>query len=746
MILNEKHLTQPKPIQPVGLACTGAMSFLAAGATIGSVASPLAAAAAGALPPVYSLSMLAGGLLAFFLSGMDPSAGAALCALVMTVFGRCLLGERIRPRASAWIVGGSIIVSSLLFFLLGFQPLTDLVQYLFLGSFAAICTYFCADLAALRRRGEPLRIDSGKGISFALVYLLLTAVLAPVSVSFLHPGLLFAAFAVLTASERYRLQGGLLCGALTTAGILLCDVPIGQRAVFLALGGLAAGYFADLGKGAMLGIFLIINAAAQLLLGAEPSGYVYLGNLALGGLVYLLVPAQRFLDSFLPEHSVGTDSTALAAVRMDFLAQSLADVRKNAEQVAKMLERSQHTQSAAAEVCESVCGTCAHRLNCWDDHYTDMNEKFLRLAERPKVSVDELFEQIPDCRRRESLSAAFTRCAKQRAQGRIRAARLFETRELLFSQMQFTEEILRTATDRLQLRFCAEQTRLAMQVIEAGNYPFHTALAYYTPSHRLNIELYVDQGCRIDAEAVCESLSEATGRQLFYTDEDVAGHEKRLCIWETAPFGLTCCGVQSAAQENQPCGDNYEQFTDGQGNTYLILSDGMGTGRQAALDSRIVLSNFKRLILTGVEWRTALSMVNSIMLTKSGEERFATLDCLRLDGETGEATMVKQGASPTLIWKDGKLVCYQSPSCPVGIAPRTEPFVKTISLNHGDVIVLLSDGVDPALYPALRQVLSAGCTLEDAAQQLCDMARRVGSSAPDDITILLSYVERNKKM
>ncbi len=27
-----------------------------------------------------------------------------------------------------------------------------------------------------------------------------------------------------------------------------------------------------------------------------------------------------------------------------------------------------------------------------------------------------------------------------------------------------------------------------------------------------------------------------------------------------------------------------------------------------------------------------------------------------------------------------------------------------------------------------------------------DMARRVGSSAPDDITILLSYVERNKKM
>lgn len=742
MILKEKQLTQPTYIQPVGLVLTGAMSFLAAGATIGGVASPLIVAAAGALPPVHALSALAGGLLAFFLSGLDTSAGVVLCALVLTVLMRFLIGEQGRSRIMALTVGGSITAAALLFFVLGFHTFTDLVQYLFLAVFSAICTYFCADLRDLRRRGEPIRLDSGKGVSFALVYLLVIAIFAPVSVSFFHPGLFFAAFAVLTASERYRMQGGLLCGSLTTAGLLLCDVPIGQRAIFLALGGLTAGYFADLGKGAMLGIFLVMNAIAQLLLGAEPNGYIFLGNLALGGLFYLLVPAQRFLDSVLPEQSYGTDSTALAAVRMDYLAQSLAGVRENAEQVARMLERSQHTQSAVTEVSETVCGSCARRLHCWEEHFSDTNEKFIRLAELSSVSVEELFEQLPDCQQREKLSGAFTKHARQRAQGRIRAARLFETRELLFSQMQLTEEILRTATQRLRLRFCAEQTRLVSQTLEQHGYPFHTAMAYYTSAHRLSVELYIHKDSTVDAAEVCALLSEVTGRTLSFTEADAAGREKRICIWEAAPYSLTCFGVQSSAQDGQPCGDGYEQFTDGEGNTYLVLSDGMGTGRQAALDSRIVLSNFKRLILTGVEWRTALSMVNSIMLTKSGEERFATLDFLRLDGETGEATMVKLGASPTLLWQDGKLVCYQSPSCPVGIAPRTEPFVKTVPLKEGDVIILLSDGVDTALYPALRQVLSAGCVLDEAAQKLCDMAKRVGSSAPDDITILFSYIEK----
>lgn len=733
LILNQR-------VQPVGLALCAVLSFLSAGAEIGGVASPLAAAAAGALPPVYALAVLAGGLFACFAAGLEASAAVVLCALVIVALGRCLLGEAIRPQHAALTVGAGIFFAALVFFVLGTQDLAALVLYLFLGVFSGVCTYFLAAVRGLWQRGEPLRMDGEHGLAFCVVYLLLIAALSPVSVFFLQPGLLVGAFAILTAAERYRAAGGMLSGVLTTAGLLLCTPSLGAHGALLGLSGLAAGYFAELGNAAVLGIFLATNSVGQLLLGMDSDAYLLLGNLAISGLLFLALPTQRLADAVLPERTMPADSTAFAAVRMSFLADSLGGVRRNAEQIARMLERSNAVQAGCTAVCEEICGHCPRKVPCWGDRYDDTNGAFARLAKDVPDSAEALLALLPGCVRAEALRGAFARNAKQRAVGRVRTAQLLETRQLLFSQMRLTEDILATAGQRLALRFCAEQSRAVGQALERGGYCFHTAMAYYSPAHRLTIELYGAADGGVSAEEIRTYLEETLGRQLACAEAVTAGQEVRLCLWERPPFSLLCASAQSPAHAGQPTGDSFAQFTDELGNTYLALSDGMGSGRQAALDSRIVLANFRRLIEMGVAWQTALTMVNTIMLTKSGEERFATLDAVRLDGESGEATLVKSGGSSTLIWHDGQLVQYQSPTCPIGILARTEPFVKTVPLSDGDIVILLSDGVDPSLYPAFKQILLAGGDLSDAAQRLCALAQRIGEAAPDDVTVLLAAI------
>lgn len=74
--------------------------------------------------------------------------------------------------------------------------------------------------------------------------------------------------------------------------------------------------------------------------------------------------------------------------------------------------------------------------------------------------------------------------------------------------------------------------------------------------------------------------------------------------------------LRAVQEENQPSGDSCGFFCDGLGNAYVFISDGMGSGSQAAVDSRIVSNLFKRLVRSGIECSAAVKMINSIMLGK----------------------------------------------------------------------------------------------------------------------------------
>ena len=202
--------------------------------------------------------------------------------------------------------------------------------------------------------------------------------------------------------------------------------------------------------------------------------------------------------------------------------------------------------------------------------------------------------------------------------------------------------------------------------------------------------------------------------------------------------------AQSSARDEEPPGDSYDQFSDGRGHQYLVLSDGMGSGRRASLDARLVLSNFRRLIEMGVSMQTAVGMVNQIMLTKSTEETFATLDIARISQETGETLLVKYGAAPTLIQQGQVVTMYQTPTFPIGIVGRPEAHVTRLRLEDSDVIVLMSDGVEESEYAFVKQKLLAGGSLQQTAQAICCKAQRSAADGrPDDITVLLAQVRRN---
>ena len=177
----------------------------------------------------------------------------------------------------------------------------------------------------------------------------------------------------------------------------------------------------------------------------------------------------------------------------------------------------------------------------------------------------------------------------------------------------------------------------------------------------------------------------------------------------------------------------------------LILSDGMGTGGNAAVDSAMTSDLLRRLLEAGVGCDAALKIVNSALLLKSGEETLATADVAAVDLFTGRAEFYKAGAAPTFLLKNGRAGYVQSDSLPAGILEGAAFEKSSLTLREGDRLVLVSDGVTATGADWVKSQLEAGAEL--SAQQLAeDLARtareRQQPGREDDITVLVADLFR----
>ncbi|MCL2618608.1 MAG: SpoIIE family protein phosphatase, partial [Defluviitaleaceae bacterium] len=208
-------------------------------------------------------------------------------------------------------------------------------------------------------------------------------------------------------------------------------------------------------------------------------------------------------------------------------------------------------------------------------------------------------------------------------------------------------------------------------------------------------------------------------------------------------------GVARLAKSgSRESGDSYSFMNLRGGQALLALSDGMGSGKRASAESTAAVELLEDLIDTGFGKDMALRMINSVLVLKSGEESFSTLDICSLDLYSGEAEFCKIGASTTYLLRSGSVSTIGSTSLPIGILNSVDPETHTRRLASGDVIVMMTDGVCESAGTGkaagwISDML--GSLPNRSPQDIADMllneaARRTGDIIRDDMTILAARV------
>lgn len=143
----------------------------------------------------------------------------------------------------------------------------------------------------------------------------------------------------------------------------------------------------------------------------------------------------------------------------------------------------------------------------------------------------------------------------------------------------------------------------------------------------------------------------------------------------------------------QVSGDSYTAELVGDGRYLLALSDGMGVGDRAALESRRCVRLIAEVLRAGFGTEVAVSTVNSALLLQSPEESFATMDLALLDLTTGRAEFAKVGAAPTFIKRGQSVTMVKVASVPVGIINQIKVEPEFRNLQAGDLVVMITDGI-----------------------------------------------------
>lgn len=160
----------------------------------------------------------------------------------------------------------------------------------------------------------------------------------------------------------------------------------------------------------------------------------------------------------------------------------------------------------------------------------------------------------------------------------------------------------------------------------------------------------------------------------------------------TPDLGFRARGIRGASVS----GDHGSCFTCGEW-YYVLLCDGMGTGEDASQESAEAIHFLSELIGSGFEPQDAMQMLSGFYLLR-GDAGFSTVDLLQVSLVTGEGFLHKWGAAPSYLKLARRTVKLGSPTPPPGVdsGSRLRPQCLRVSMGSGELLLMVSDGVDAA--------------------------------------------------
>ena len=255
-----------------------------------------------------------------------------------------------------------------------------------------------------------------------------------------------------------------------------------------------------------------------------------------------------------------------------------------------------------------------------------------------------------------------------------------------------------------------------------------------------------ESGAKITAPELKENIEHISGVRLGTPDYYRKGKMALMECPSEKSYAAECAVSSIAGEREEISGDTAAAFESEDGYFYSLISDGMGSGKEAKETSAFVADFMQRALEFNSEGQTVLKLLNHTIRHRH-RECSATVDLFSVDLYRGNAEFLKSGAAASYVKRGSSIFRIKSKTAPLGLMKSVDAEKIKIDLESEDYIIMLSDGIaqNAEDTPWLLDLLSRPPkrNLKEYADAILAAALK-NMPRSDDMTVLVTRVIKKK--
>ena len=370
---------------------------------------------------------------------------------------------------------------------------------------------------------------------------------------------------------------------------------------------------------------------------------------------------------------------------------------------------------------ETHCNGCRNRELCWGAGYSQTLDAIKRLAEgvhkSGAVSDSDLGEDfLQICFRGKQIVSTVNDEVSKMTENLIKG----EKAGFFAANYDDITSILRDAlnSDGDEYETDMEASRRIFQYLYEQGFKVSGVVVYGKRCLHIvvkGVSLLEKMGERRTAE-ICERIEGIVGAPLTEPTFEVGRDGVVMLLYSKPMYSARCAHGHVAAADGGKDGRDelyVDPFSDGDGELcgditnafitdtsyfYSLISDGMGSGAEAAFMSGVCSMFIEKMLSAGNRADITLRMLNNVIRSENmgcGSECSATVDLCEIDLINGVAHFIKSGAAPTYVARGETVYKINSRTMPVGIIKDADARITRFDTKRGDIIIMMSDGCCP---------------------------------------------------
>lgn len=565
---------------------------------------------------------------------------------------------------------------------------------------------------------------------------------------------------------------GVIAGLIISLANFSAVLQIGV----LAFAGLLAGLLREGGKmGASFGL-LLGTSILTVYVGGQGEIFTSVWESAIAAVLLLLTPKSLIhsISRYVPGSQENNKShyeyakhiRNVTADRVSHFSETFKQLSNSFYpnySASKMMTQEERVIEFIDAVALESCKNCHRQKSCWGDkvHHTKkmMNEMMSSIEMRRGGLKSETPKGWQShCHRTDDVLSAMNHQYELHMLNQKWQRQLHELKGLVADQLLGVSEVMEDLSLEIkregqtlhgqeeQIKEAVEGLGLSIQNIDI--------ISLELGNVEIELQHSFDGGFEECRKIIAPLLSDILGENITVRSETAVSpnSEIKRAIFTSAKQYEVEIGVAGAAKGGDLLsGDSFSFLELDSGKFAVAISDGMGNGERARQESSAALTILQQLLQSGMNEQLAVKSVNSILLLRSPDEMYATVDLAIIDLYSANTTFLKIGSTPSFIKRGQEVIPICANNLPIGIIHDIDVDFIHLPLLPGDVLIMMSDGIYDAPGYAVNKDLWMKRIISELKisdpQQIADtlletVVRFHEGNIVDDMTVLVTRIER----